>query len=149
VYTGRYDGFRGEQFIDGKVHSKSSELGSIVFFDNYTGDEERLASLYCPAVPFGNTLIQVVEGNNGGACKSDRSCTDIAGEGEAAATPQCCGTGTPADGDALTDVCGDGLATEETFTPGFKRAGVDYAHACSAFKLVSSAASAIATAYLM
>lgn len=90
-------------------------------------------------------------GSPGGACLADRSCTDIAGAAEGdAATPQCCGVGTPAEGegDAITDYCGDGLGTI-TATTGFSRGGVEYAHACSAFKMIASSASALAVAYLM
>jgi hypothetical protein len=96
-------------------------------------------------------VAPAAEGDNGGKCKSDRSCTDIAGEGEAAATPQCCGTATTGEGDeavTITDYCGDGMATttEET---GFTIGNVDYSHTCSAFKMIASSASALAVAYLM
>ena len=81
----------------------------------YNGGETNLRT---GKITYTRPNCAAAEGALGGACKSDRSCTDIAGEGDAAATPQCCGVGTPDDGDAITDYCGDGLGSI-TATTGF------------------------------
>jgi len=113
-------------------------------------------------------VAEPAEGDNGGKCKSDRSCNgghggrggrggpdgpddDDDDDGEEPTPPQCCGTATTGEGDAavtITDYCGDGMATttEET---GFTIGNVNYSHTCSAFKMIASSASALAVAYLM
>lgn len=96
-------------------------------------------------------LIEGETGENGAPCR-----TGEMGEEEeyqrcnanAAGYRYCCGVGSQELGDDIQDFCGDGMeSTEETF--GFTRGGIQYSHKCGAFKLMASAGSILAAAFMM